>query len=197
MKQRGFTIIEVVIVVALAAFMLAAVAPSVSTWMRNTRIRTAAESISNGLQQARNEAVRRNQPVSFYLVSDSNAVSMTDSCVLSATSSGWVVAAASPPLKCATDRDSYVAVRPPGDTATGLSVLSKDLSSNDATTVSFNGYGQISNTSTAISCIKLSNASDTTARALNIAINAGGQIRMCDPAVTDANDPRVCLSGCN
>ena len=59
MKQRGFTIIEMVIAVTLAAFLLAAVAPSVSTWMRNTRIRTAAEAISNGLQQARNEAVRR------------------------------------------------------------------------------------------------------------------------------------------
>src|SRR5688572_710699 len=133
MKQRGFTIIEVVIVVALAAFLLAAVAPSVSTWMRNTRIRTAAEAISNGLQQARNEAVRRNQSVGFYLVSDTSAISMSDSCALSASSSGWVVALASPVNKCATDRDTFIAVRPPGDTANGLSVSSKDTSGNDAT----------------------------------------------------------------
>jgi type IV fimbrial biogenesis protein FimT len=195
MKQRGFTIIEVVIVVALAAFLLAAVAPSVSTWMRNTRIRTAAEAISNGLQQARNEAVRRNQSVGFYLVSDTSAVSMSDSCALSASSSGWVVALASPANKCATDRDTFIALRPPGDTANGLSVSSKDTSGNDATTVSFNGYGQISSASP-ISCIKLSNPSDTTARALNIAVNAGGQIRMCDPAVS-SGDPRACLTGCN
>ncbi len=63
---------------------------------------------SNGLMQARNEAVRRNQPVSFFLVSDSDAVSMSDSCALSATSSGWVVAMASPAGKCATDRDTFV-----------------------------------------------------------------------------------------
>jgi len=195
MKQRGFTIIEVVIVVALAAFLLAAVAPSVSTWMRNTRIRTAAEAISNGLQQARNEAVRRNQSVGFYLVSDTSAVSMSDSCALSASSSGWVVALASPVSKCASDRDTFIAVRPPGDTANGLSVASKDAGGNDATSVSFNGYGQISSASP-ISCIKLSNSSDSGARALNIAINAGGQIRMCDPAVS-SSDPRACLAGCN
>jgi len=195
MKQRGFTIIEVVIAITIAAFMLAAMMPSVGAWMRNAKIRTAAESISSGLQHARNEAVRRNQPVSFYLVSDTDAVSMTDGCALSATSSGWVVSATSPAGKCATDRDSFVALRPPGDTAGGLSVLAQDTSATSATTVTFNGYGQISNL-LPISCIKLSNASDSTTRALNIAVNAGGQIRMCDPAVTDANDPRVCIAGC-
>lgn len=190
MRQRGFTILEVVIAITLAAFILASAMPSVGTWMRNTRIRTAAESISNGLQQARNEAVRRNQPVSFYLVSDSDAVSMTDSCALSSTSSGWVVAVASPAGRCATDSGTFIAMRPPGDAPGGLAVTS------NASSVTFNGYGQISNL-LPISCLKLSNSIDATARSLNIAVNAGGQIRMCDPKITDSNDPRVCLAGCN
>jgi type IV fimbrial biogenesis protein FimT len=134
--------------------------------------------------------VRRNQPVSFFLVSDSDAVSMSDGCALSSTSSGWVVATASPAGKCTTDRDTFIAVRPPGDTSNGLTVSAKDATPANATTVTFNGYGQISNAS-AISCIKVGNASDATARRLNIALSAGGQIRMCDPAV-DATDPRAC-----
>jgi len=190
MKQRGFTIIEVVIVITIAAFLLAAVMPSVGTWLRNSRLRTAAESISVGLQQARAEAVRRNQPVSFYLVSDTDALSMSDSCALSSTSSGWVVALASPAGRCATDRDAFVALRTPGSTANALSVAS------NATTVTFNGYGQITN-ATPINCIKLSNSGDTSARKLNIAVNAGGQVRMCAPAVSDTNDPRVCQGTCN
>jgi type IV fimbrial biogenesis protein FimT len=190
MKQRGFTIIEVVIVITIAAFLLAAVMPSVGTWLRNSRLRTAAESITVGLQQARAEAVRRNQPVSFYLVSDTDALSMSDSCALSSTSSGWVVALASPAGRCATDRDAFVALRTPGSTANALSVAS------NATTVTFNGYGQITN-ATPINCIKLSNSGDTSARKLNIAVNAGGQVRMCDPAVSDTNDPRVCQGTCN
>jgi len=190
MKQRGFTILELMIAITVAAFILMSTAPSISAWMRNTRIRTAAESISNGLMQARNEAVRRNQPVSFFLVSESDPVAMSDSCALSTTGAGWVVAMASPASKCATDRDSFIALRPPGDAAGGLSVAS------NATTVTFNGYGQISN-ATPISCIRLTNANDTSARALNIAVNAGGQVRMCDPKVTDSNDPRVCAGTCN
>jgi type IV fimbrial biogenesis protein FimT len=78
-------------------------------------------------------------------------------------------------------------------------VQATDAAGAGATTVTFNGYGQISNASP-ISCVKVSNPSDATTRRLNIALGAGGQIRMCDPAVTDANDPRVCLAipaGCN
>jgi len=202
MKQRGFTIIEVVIVVALTAFLLTAVMPSVSAWMRNSRIRTAAESISTGLQQARNEAVRRNQPVGFYMVSDSDAMSMSDACALSSTSSGWVVALASPAGKCATDRDTFISLRVAGDTAIGLAVAAKDAGGGNANTVTFNGYGQIADASP-ISCIKVSNTSDTNARVLALTLNAGGQIRMCDAGVNDSNDPRYCQSpavpgvGCN
>jgi len=194
MKQRGFTLIEVVMVILISAFLMAAVAPSAITWVRNTRIRTVAESISNGLQQARNEAVRRNQAISFYMVSDKDAVSMSDDCLLSSNSAGWVVAPASPSSKCASNRDTFVALKASGDVA-GLSVSAKDSGAADATTVTFNGYGQITN-ALPISCIRLSNSSDSSARSLNIAINAGGQVRMCDPAVSNTNDPRVCQDGC-
>lgn len=195
MKQRGFTLIEVVIVVALVIFLLAASLPSASAWIRNARIRTAAESISVGLQQARNEAVRRNQQISFFLVSDA-ATSMSDDCVLSAASSGWVVAQTSPAGKCASERDSFIALRPPGDTAQSLTVSAQDSAAAAATTVTFNGYGQVSNV-LPVACIRVSSSADASARALNIAISGGGQVRMCDPAVTDANDPRKCAAACS
>lgn len=195
MKQRGFTIIEVVIAVLIAGFLLAAALPSAGAWIRNSKIRTAAESISTGLQQARAEAVRRNQPVGFYLVSDADPVSMTDACALSSSSSGWVISIASPAGKCATDRSTFIAVRPPGDTAGGLAVAAVDSTATAANSIAFNGYGQISGVAS-ITCIRISNASDASTRALNIAVNTGGTVRMCDPAVTDSNDPRKCAAGC-
>jgi type IV fimbrial biogenesis protein FimT len=196
MRQRGFTIIEAVITITVAGLLVAAALPSAGAWIRNSRIRTAAESISNGLQQARNEAVRRNQNVSFFLVSDADPVSMTDACALSSTSSGWVISIGSPAGRCATDRDAFIAVRPAGDGASGLSVAALDNAAGAATTVTFNGFGQISN-GTAISCVKVRNTNANDSRPLLIAVNPGGQVRMCDPAVTDANDPRRCVAGCN
>lgn len=190
MKQRGFTILEVVIAITVAALILVAALPNAMAWMRNTRIRTAAEAISSGLQQARNEAVRRNQPVGFYLVSDADSISMTDACALSSTSSGWIVSTASPAGKCATNRDAFIAMRPPGDTGNGLAVAAVDSAAGAANAVTFNGYGQIS-AAGAIGCIRVRNAADPSARGLNIAVNAGGQVRMCDPAV-GGSDPRIC-----
>ena len=196
MKQRGFTLLEALLVITIAALLLAASLPSAGTWIRNTRIRTAAESISAGMQQARNEAVRRNQPVGFYMVSDADAVSMTDGCALSSSSLGWVISLASPAGKCATDRNNFIALRPPGDTADGLTVAAVDGAAAASSSLMFNGFGQVAGT-TPITCVRVSNASDGSARALNIAINPGGQVRMCDPAVTNANDPRICLAGCS
>ena len=197
MNQRGFTIIEVLIAITIAAFILMAATPSTTAWMRNTRIRTAADALSAGLQQARNEAVRRNQPVGFYLVSDSDGVSMTDACALSSSSGGWVVALASPAGKCATNRDTFIAVRPPGATEDGLSVAGLDASAlAAANAVTFNGYGQLTGANS-LGCIRVRNGADATARGLNIAVNAGGQVRMCDPAITSDSDPRKCAAPCN
>src|SRR5215471_13638035 len=187
MRQRGFTILEVAIAITLAVFILMSAMPSISSWMRSTRMRTTAESISNGLMQARNEAVRRNQPVSFYLVSSASGdvVSMAD-CALSASGSGWVIGQTAPAANCSSAPGSFIALRPPGDSGAGLSV------SANGTTVTFNGYGQVSNAG-AINCIKFSNAADSTVRTLAIGVQSGGQVRMCDAKVQDADDPRYCL----
>jgi type IV fimbrial biogenesis protein FimT len=68
-NQRGFSMIEVAITIAIMGILMATAMPSVGDWIRNTKVRNAAESIQNGMQQARSEAVRRNRPVSFNLVS--------------------------------------------------------------------------------------------------------------------------------
>src|SRR5690349_20414790 len=45
--------------------------PSYTAWMQNTKIRNAAESVQNGLQLARSEAVSRNTSVQFAFGTDS------------------------------------------------------------------------------------------------------------------------------
>jgi type IV fimbrial biogenesis protein FimT len=66
--KRGFSLIELMIGVAILAILLSAVIPSFKVWIQNAKIRTAAESLKNGLQLARLEAIRRNERVFFSLV---------------------------------------------------------------------------------------------------------------------------------
>ena len=68
--QRGFSLIELTIVIALFGILAAMAMPTFSTFIANARIRTAAEGMLNGLQIARAEAVRRNTYVNFQIGAD-------------------------------------------------------------------------------------------------------------------------------
>lgn len=67
-KPLGFTLIEMMIVITILAISMALGIPSYRTWVQNTQIRNAAESIQNGLQRARTEALVRNTNVAFALI---------------------------------------------------------------------------------------------------------------------------------
>lgn len=84
MRQRGFTLVELIVTIAVLALILFAVMPSIGTWLENTRIRNVADSLQNGLQVARGEAVRRNQNVSLWLVSLNDPAVLSDDCSLPA-----------------------------------------------------------------------------------------------------------------
>ena len=91
--SRGFTIVELMIGVALLAIVLAIGGPGFATWMQNLQIRNMSEAMQNGIQLARAEAVRRNSQVRFQLVD-----SLTSACVLATSggtgSSAWTVRSA-------------------------------------------------------------------------------------------------------
>ncbi len=64
---NGFTLLELMVALAIAALLLTIGLPSFSTFVRNSEIRSTAEAISNGLRVARTEATRLNATVSFTL----------------------------------------------------------------------------------------------------------------------------------
>ena len=64
-STRGFTIIELLIALGITALLLTIGLPSFTTFLRNSEIRSTAESIINGLRTARTEATRRNALIVF------------------------------------------------------------------------------------------------------------------------------------
>ena len=162
-SMRGLTLIELMVTVAVLAVGLSLAAPSFTQQIANYRLRTASESIINGLNYARAEAVRRNSPVSF---------------ALDAGGSGWAVAQVSP----ATALQS----RSNGDSPNIITT-----SSTASRAVTFTATGFVDNTGVRMSRIDLSSsAANTDARRIDIF--GGGLIRVCDPAVATAGDPRRC-----
>lgn len=163
---HGFSLVELMVTVAVLSLLMVLAVPSFTEWIQNSRIRTAAESVQNGVQLARAEAVRRNARVEFALVG---------------TSGGWVVRFAG--------GGATIQARSGSEGAGGV-VLS--TVPEDATSVAFDGLGRSDNTLTAINVdVPTSALPAAQSRDLRITIGTGG-VRMCDPNVSDSRDPRKC-----
>ena len=210
--QRGFTIIEVMISLVVLGVLISLGAPGFVEWLQNQQIRAAAEATLNGLQVARGEAVRRNTPVRFQLVSD-----LTSTCVLSSdslttpVSVSWLVSLADPTGACDAATDSGQPIPPPGRIlqkrtsaegspnarATSVFVPSPPAAPTPqaASIVTFAALGNVvanADGSKSINKIDMTNINVTGGtRPLRIIVSSGGSVRMCDPALAPP-EPRGC-----
>ena len=197
MRQRGFSLVELLVAISILGLLMVAAMPSIGAWLDNTRIRNTADSILTGLQMARQEAVRTNQNVSLsFVTSSSNPGGMANDCTLSNGSGSWVVSANFPASHCAdatgTTPAMIVLTRGMGGDSNRVSVQALQADgSTAATTVTFNGFGRVAN-SDAVAVISLNGSGGAAYRNLRIWLSPSGSAQMCDPAVSATTDPRVC-----
>lgn len=66
-KSKGFTAIELMVVVLIAGILVAIATPGLKSWIGSIRAQAQANSILAGLNKARSEAINRNMPIVFNL----------------------------------------------------------------------------------------------------------------------------------
>jgi type IV fimbrial biogenesis protein FimT len=177
--QTGISLVEVLVVVFIVGIMIALGIPSFQTWVQNSQIRTAGEAIINGLQTAKNEAIRRNSCMQIAMKGKG----------------GWEVNPCSDP-----DASPPFAARSAAEGSPNAEVGHQPPTSS---IVSFNALGRVvapnpSDGTDPLTRVDICNPTMTGAQAgdarpLRIVIPPGGSIRMCDPSpLLTAGDPRIC-----
>lgn len=191
--QAGHTLIEMATVIAIAGILLGYAAHSYREWIANSQIRTAAETLVEGLSAARNEAIRLNRTVGFHLVSN-----LSSSCAVVETGSSWVVSIDSPAGKCdqdvSEDKAPQIVAKRAGSERTGtVTVVASAVDGSKADSVRFNGVGRVVTAGTPIARIAVDSSvlDADQSRDLRVVVSPGGMVRMCDPKVGE-EDTRRC-----
>jgi prepilin-type N-terminal cleavage/methylation domain-containing protein len=78
-KQTGFTLLELMVTMAVAAALLGIAIPAFSVWLPNYRLKNAALDVFSNFQQAKMMAVRANDPHSLVFDPGNNRYEIQDS----------------------------------------------------------------------------------------------------------------------
>ena len=171
--QRGLTLIELMIAVAIAIFLALLAFPNWSAWLAGQQVRGATEALMDGLRVAQTEAIKRNQSVRFVLD----------------TAKGWQA-------QLVAD-DSVLRE---GLWKEGQGHISFTATPVGTTTVVFDGLGRILDEDEAplaaritfdVDSSKLSTGVRKQRIVIDTAAATGVGIRTCDPKL-GSTDPRAC-----
>lgn len=196
-RHVGFTLIEVMVSIAVMVILVMMAAPSLATYSENSKVRGIAESFYASAQVARAEAIRTNQAVELVLTTDSPTAANVATSNLSATAGSWLVRKVSDDPTPVYTFVEGKNVKEGSGSSSGSTTVSVNALSNGVATSSiiFNSAGNTSLGARWDVDFKSTGASCAPAgpiRCLRVRVSVSGQIKACDPAATAANDTRAC-----
>jgi type IV fimbrial biogenesis protein FimT len=197
--------IEMAVTMTVFAILVTLGVPAMTTWIRNNKVRTVADSLQTGLRLAQAESLRRSRQVVFSMTNSTAPTAIPLPAVAGGTS--WAIWTLPSMTNAADETSQFVGSGVLSNASSAVTVTP----SNAVSTVCFNSMGRlVANTGanvTAITggdvCVQPSGIPAVQTftitvpgadRPLQVNLSLGGQVHMCDPGVgglTDAH-PEGC-----
>jgi type IV fimbrial biogenesis protein FimT len=205
--DRGYTLIELVVAIAIAGILLSLGLSSFMEIIRNAKLRAYTEGVLGALQMAKMEAIKRNATVRFQFTN-----TLDSSCVLTSSGPNWVVSIGSAVGICNTSANpagNLVLATSNAIANTDIAFSATDSGGTTVTSFCFNSLGQLTTSGNCVDATNLATNinffwNDPTAcrispsspgiACLRVTVFPGGLIRLCDPSIPLANvtDSRRC-----
>lgn len=190
-RSRGFTLIELVVTIALLTVLFGLAVPAFGEWIRNARVRTASDALQNGVRTAQSEALRRNRQVVFFLTNAQPGEGIS----AAANGRNWSLQT----VARFDDADpEFIQGGALADSATGVTITGPTalcFNSNGRLVTNTNDSGPTGTGVTNATCDAANQVFDLAmpdARALRVTVTLGGQVRMCDPLRSITTSPDGC-----
>jgi type IV fimbrial biogenesis protein FimT len=186
--------IEMAVTVTIFAILVLLGVPSMTSWIRNNKVRTVSDSLQTGLRLAQAESMRRSRQVVFALTNSTTPTAIPLPAVVDGTS--WAIWTVPSMTNAADEIPTFIQSGVLSNASTNVQV-----SSNGTAAVCFNSVGRLTNNASAnVTAITGgANCSQPTAgappvqkfnisisggdRPLQVNLGLGGQVHMCDPGV--------------
>jgi type IV fimbrial biogenesis protein FimT len=197
--EKGFSLLELIVVLALIGIMLVMAVRAFVGWSADGKVRATAESLLNALRVTQSNAVANNRIAVFSLTANTPSATATPS----STGSNWflnLVPLAGSDETAATLIQSGTVARQYGVTLTGSPGIAGSSTTGTSAPLCFNPLGQLSTQSAtavvlATGCTAPADgfpviykvSSTTASREFQVRVYPGGQMRMCDAAKTLSN----------
>lgn len=208
-RSRGFTLIELMVVISITAILLLIAVPSFQQWIANSKARTAAEALQNALRLAQTTAMAQGSQTILVLTNTATLGVSEAPAAAGAAASYWYVQTTPNALSLANGQGSILVDTAPAGSIQGVTVTAAPLLAGGVpvNAVCFNSLGRQVAASTAnIPPDNIPAGSQCLAQAtqfnikppvpgnrpLAVQVSAGGTVRSCDPNFTQAQQPFGC-----
>jgi type IV fimbrial biogenesis protein FimT len=194
-KAKGFTLIELMVVVTIMALMVVMFAPDMAVWISNSKVRGTAESLASELRLAQVEALRRNRQAVFALTNAS--LDPTVDAAPTANGLNWYVRALPSAPEAAEPGFDPAPLYVHGSnqartaevviTGPGLLCFNALGQPTKTPTVPVGAVGVCATPTDAVTPVTYVVERRGADRKLEVQVALGGMIRLCDPAKSRAD----------
>lgn len=181
LPERGFTLVELMVALALIAILLSLAVPSLASFQRNSELRATASGFLAAVQSARTEAMKRGVDTYMQPMSNNN------------WANGWIIYADNDRSQTQTAADAVLMQTGPIAAKTNVASNATDASEfagGAGKFIRFNGGGfpLAMDGSFRGGAIEFGVTGSTEKR--RVVLNAVGRVRLCDPAKDTTADCR-------